>query len=131
MQRQHRSPAEATEALAAYDGFARRFDDAAGPIRGLVSDLTELATGIKTKFMVQEDERVERSQLLTEGRTREAGAVKIEEVDFAAELKPLLAVLPDYREDNRRFAEELDRCWRRLRQCPRRNCRLASTNSSG
>ena len=108
VQRQHRTPAEAAAALAAFDGFAGRFDDAAGSIRGLVSDLTELATGIKTKFIVQQDERVERSQLLAEGRRREADAVKIEEVDFATELKPLLAVLPDYREDNRRFAQELE-----------------------
>ena len=108
VQRQHRSLAETNAALAAYDGFANRFDDAGGPIRSLVSDLTEVATEIKTKFTVQADKRVERSQLEAEGRTREAGVVMIEEVDFAAELKPLLAILPDYREDNRRFAQELE-----------------------
>jgi len=107
VQQQHRSRAEANAALAAYDGFAGRFDDAGAPVRSLVSDLTELATGIKTKFMVQEDEQVQRSQLLAEGRTRDASAVKIADVDFAAELKPLLAVAPDFREANGKFAQEL------------------------
>jgi phosphate transport system permease protein len=105
---QHRSPAEANATLAAFDEFAGRFDDAGAPIRGLVSDLTELATGIKTKFIVEEDKGVERSQLLAEGRARDSQAVKIEDVDFAAELKPLLGTLPDYREDNRKFAQDLD-----------------------
>ena len=37
------------------------------------------------------------AQLLAEGKTAEAAAVKIEETDFAAELKPLLATLRTYR----------------------------------
>jgi phosphate transport system permease protein len=77
-------------------------------MRTLVSDLSELASGVKTKYMVLEDKGVERSQLLAEGRTGDARAVKIEEVDFAAELKPMLAVLPDFRDANARFAKDLE-----------------------
>ena len=77
------------------------------PLRSLVSDLTEQASAIKTKFIVTEDKKEERRQLLTAGKSAEAAAVKIVEVDFATELKPLLGTLPAYRESNREFARKL------------------------
>ncbi|MEY4003959.1 MAG: phosphate transporter permease subunit PstC, partial [Verrucomicrobiota bacterium] len=90
--------------LAAFDDYAARFGDAADPLRGLVSDLSEVATAIKTKFLVNEDKKEERRQLLAEGKVAEAGAVVITSVDFPAELKPLRDALPAYREANREFA---------------------------
>jgi phosphate transport system permease protein len=98
----------ANEALSAYDEFAGRFGDAVEPLRDLVSDLTDLATGIKTKFMVRQDKLEERRQLLAEGKPGEAARVIIEEVDFAGELQPLLAALPAYREVNRDLAKKLE-----------------------
>ena len=62
---------------------------------------------IKTKFIVTGDKKEERAQLLAEGKTAEAAAVKIEETDFAAELKPLLATLPAFKEANREFSRGL------------------------
>jgi len=93
--------------LAAFDDFAARFGDAADPLRGLVSDLSEVATAIKTKFLVNEDKKEERRQLLAEGKVAEAGAVVITAVDFSSELKPLRDTLPLYRETNREFARRL------------------------
>jgi phosphate transport system permease protein len=106
-QRQLGLPA-ANAALAAYDDFAGQFGDAVEPLRGLISDLTDLASGIKTKFIVQQDKREERRQLLAEGKATAAAGVRIEEVDFARELQPLLATLSAYREDNREFARKLE-----------------------
>ena len=93
--------------LAPFDDFAARFGDAADPLRGMVSDLSEVATAIKTKFLVNEDKKEERRQLLAEGKSAEAGAVVITAVDFPAELKPLRDSLPAYREANREFAGRL------------------------
>lgn len=93
--------------LAPFDDFAARFGDAADPLRGMVSDLSEVATAIKTKFLVNEDKKEERRQLLAEGKSAEAGAVVIMAVDFPAELKPLRDSLPAYRETNREFAGRL------------------------
>lgn len=93
--------------LATFDDYAARFGDAADPLRGLVSDLSEVATAIKTKFLVNEDKKEERRQLLAEGKVAEAGAVVITAVDFAAELKPLRDTLPLYLEANRDFARRL------------------------
>ncbi len=106
-QQQHLAPAEANQRLAGFDEFADRFGGAVGPIRGLVSDLTETVTAIKDKFTNTENRKEERRQLLAEGRTADAAKVEITAVDFAAELKPLLATRPAYVEANAEFARQL------------------------
>ena len=93
--------------LAEFDDYAARFGDAADPLRGMVSDLSEVATAIKTKFLVNEDKKEERRQLLAEGKVAEAGAVVITTVDFSTELRPLRDSLPAYREANREFSTRL------------------------
>jgi phosphate transport system permease protein len=101
-------PLEAANAeLAAFDEFAGQYSDAIEPVRGLVSELTEVATAIKTKFIVNEDKREERRQLLAEGKTAEAAQVRIEGIDFANELRPLRAALPAFKQANREFNEKL------------------------
>jgi phosphate transport system permease protein len=101
------SPTDANAALAAFDEFASQFSDAADSLRALSADLTEQATAIKTKFMVAQDKEEERRQLLAEGKTQAAQAVKIDSVNPAEELKPLLAVLPAYKETSRDFSTRL------------------------
>lgn len=98
----------ANAALAGYDDFAGRFADAANPLREMVSDLSDMAMEIKTKFMVEQDKLEERRQLLAEGKSAEAARVTVEPVDFAAELGPLLTTIPAYREQNRAFAQRLE-----------------------
>jgi phosphate transport system permease protein len=98
---------EANTALAPFDEFAGRFGDSVDPIRGLMSDLTDVATAIKTKFIVNEDKKVEREQLLAEGKADAAAKVEITTVDFENELKPIVGTLPAYKELNREFASKL------------------------
>lgn len=107
VQQRHLTPKDANLQLAAFDEFAGRFEDAADPIHGLVSDLTDQATAIKTEFTVTEDKKEQQRQLLAVGKTAEAAAVKTEPIDFAAELKPLLATLPAYKQANLDFAQKL------------------------
>ncbi|MDB6167655.1 MAG: pstC [Verrucomicrobia bacterium] len=107
--RQKMSPAEANAALAGFDDFAGKFSDTVEPLRTLVSDLTEQASAIKTKFTVMEDKQEERRQLLAEGKSAEAAKVVIQPVDFAAELKPITGTLPAYRETNSEFARQVER----------------------
>ena len=102
-----RSVDDANAALAAFDEFAGRYSDAAEPLRGLVSELGEVASAIKTKYIVNEDKKEERLQLFAEGRIADAEKVEIVPVDFAAELQPLLGTLPVYKEANREFAHAL------------------------
>ena len=99
---------EANAALAGFDTFADQFGAAIDPVRALVSDLTEQSTAIKTKFIVAEDKKTERAQLLAEGKSDAAAAVKIDRVDFAAELKPILASLPAFKAANAELAEKLN-----------------------
>jgi phosphate transport system permease protein len=98
---------EANAALAPFDELAGRFSDSVEPIRGIASDLADVATAIKTKFIVNEDRKVEREQLLAVGKADEAAKVEITTVDFENELKPLLGTLPTYKELNREFAAKL------------------------
>jgi phosphate transport system permease protein len=98
---------EANAALAPFDEFADRFAATVDPLRGLLSELSEQAIAIKTKFAVTEDRKIEKAQLLEEGKTAEAAAVKIEPVDFATELKPLAGTLPAYKETSRDFSRKL------------------------
>ena len=100
-------PAAANAALASFDEFAAKYGDAVEPVRGLVADLTEQAAAIKTKFLVAEDKKVERQQLLAEGKAEAAAAVRIDTVDFATELKALTGTLPVYKATSAEFAEKL------------------------
>ena len=99
--------AAANAQLAAFDDFSEKYSDTVTPLRGLVSDLTDIATEIKTKFAVAADKRTERAQLLAEGETAKASQVVINTVDFKAELKPILSTLPAYKEANSTFSTAL------------------------
>lgn len=107
-QEKNLTPAATIEALATFDEFAAQYGDAVEPVRGLVSDLTEQATAIKTKFLVAEDKKVEREQLADEGKMAEAAAVQIDTVDFATELKAITGTLPVYKATTAEFARKLD-----------------------
>lgn len=101
------SLADANVRLAVFDDFSASFSDAAEPLRGLIADLGDVATATKTKFIVSQDQREERAQLLAEGRVEDAAAVVIDEVNFAEEIKPLLGTLPFYKETSREFGGQL------------------------
>lgn len=86
--------ADANAKLAAFDEFAGRYSDTIEPIRGLVSELTDVAVAIKEKYTINEDAKKERAQFLSAGMTAEADAVKITEVNFATELAALTGITP-------------------------------------
>lgn len=100
--------ADANARLAEFDVFAGRFGDGIEPVRGLSSELSEVATAIKTKWTIGRDRVVERSQLLAAGKTEAAAAVVIEDIDFKAELAPILGTLPALKEANAAVASSLE-----------------------
>jgi phosphate transport system permease protein len=99
--------AEANARLAAFDDYAGRYSDAVEPIRGFVSELTDVAVEIKTKYRINEDAKIERQQFLAAGMQAEADAVRIIEIDFKAELAPLVGVTPAYLATTEEFAAAL------------------------
>jgi len=108
VQKQGLSPAAANAQLTRFDEFSAHFSDTADPLRSLLSDLTEQATAIKTKFLVAADKRVERQQLLDEGKVADAARVRIDEIDFQSELKPMLGTLPALLEINHALARQIE-----------------------
>ncbi len=101
------TPEQVNERLAGFDEFANKFSDAASPMRALVSDLSEQASAIKEKFVVMQDRAEERTQLLAAGKREAAAAVKIDPIDFARELQPIVGTLPTYREAAQTFQGEI------------------------
>ena len=99
--------AEANEALAGFDGFANAYGDSVEDVRGILSDLTEVATAIKTKDVVNGDLAEQKHMLIQAGKADEAAAIAITPVDFAQETGALTAAFPAYQEANRQFAEKL------------------------
>jgi phosphate transport system permease protein len=100
--------AEANARLAPFDDFSGRFADAVEPLRGLASELTEVATAIKTKYTISVDARTERQQFLSAGKPAEAAAVVIETIDFKNELAPIVGTLPAYKEAAAAVATQLE-----------------------
>ena len=101
------SIADTNERLAAFDDFADAFADTINPVRSLVSELGDIVVEIKTKFTLNEDKKVQRAQLLAAGKKDAAAQVAITPVDFAAELRPVLDTLPQYREINRQLVADI------------------------
>lgn len=102
------SLADANARLAAFDDFAGRYSDAVEPIRGLVSELGEVAVAIKTRHQNNLNFAEKRDQLLAAGKPEEAAAVEIDKIDFAAELAAITGTLPAYEEGAAAFARSLE-----------------------
>jgi len=98
---------EANARLGPFDAYSTRFEESIDPLRGLVSELTDVASAIKTKFTINEDKTEQRRQLTAAGNRSEAAAVVLQKVDFAAELQPILASRAVYLELNQSLKKSL------------------------
>lgn len=100
--------AAANAQLRSFDEFADNYSYAVDPLRDVLSDLTDVASAIKSKFLISEDKQTEREQLLAEGKKDEAAKVEQITVDFDAELAPLVGILPTYRTITAEFGRQLE-----------------------
>lgn len=87
----------ANEALKEYDDFATAFGAAASEARGVVSDITEVATAVKTRAQVSADREEEREMLLKGGKAEQAAALKVDVVDYEKEIKLITGVAPAWK----------------------------------
>ena len=106
-QEQKLGVAAANAQLATFDEVSGRYSDAVEPLRGLVSELGDVALAIKEKFTINRDRMVERTQLLAAGRVQQAEQLEIGEINFEQELAPLLGALPAYREASKTVVDQL------------------------
>lgn len=102
-----RSVAEANAALAGFDAFAERFGDAAGPMRGFVSDYGEVAVGIKTRSIENQDFTEAKRQYLASGMVAEAEAITVAPIDFEREVAVITGAYPQFEEGGRELAREV------------------------
>ncbi len=98
---------EANEILAPFDTFATAYGDSVEDVRGLLSDLTEAATAIKQKELINNDLKEQRQMLFAAGKRDEAEKVVVRPVDFAAETAVLKSTFPAFQTANLQFAEKL------------------------
>ncbi len=106
------APAAAQAQLADFDAFANQVADTSGEQETLLGTMTELVTVVKERQKMAEDYTVARQNLLgaMRGATperaaflqKEIEAIKIEVIDFKAEIQPLLAMAPEVRAANDR-----------------------------
>ncbi len=101
------SSEQAFAALSGFDDYAGEFSDAVIDLRGLIADLSDLASATKTRFLVNEDRREQRRQLLAARRVAEAEEIRIEPVDFATGARVLQDTLPYWRELAGALAERI------------------------
>ncbi|RRJ98138.1 phosphate ABC transporter permease subunit PstC [Opitutaceae bacterium TAV4] len=101
------SLADINTRLAPFDDFASRFSDTIDPVRSVTSDLVDVATATKTRYLTNADRITEREQLIAAGRHDEAAAIKIETIDFAAESAHLTAALPAFKDATAELATRL------------------------
>lgn len=99
--------AEANARLATFDDFAGRYSDAIEPVRGLRSELGDVAVAVKTRHLNNRNRIEQRAQLIAAGKPEEAAAVELETIDFAAELAAITGTLPVYEETSAAFAASL------------------------
>lgn len=89
---------EINERLAAFDEFASAFSDSSGPLNGLVSDLGEVATALKGEIFARQELAAQREAARRRGRSDEAAAIQVPEVNREAALSVLRAGSPQYDE---------------------------------
>jgi phosphate transport system permease protein len=100
--------AEANARLAPFDSFAERYADTVTPVRGFLSDLGDVAVALKERHQNNLNRIQQRAQLTAAGKPDEAAAVELEQIDFAAELAPLVATLPLYEQTLKEFSTALN-----------------------
>lgn len=98
---------EVNAALGPFDEFATAFGDSVEDVRGLASDLTDVAAAIKQKDQIHADMVEKQHMLEAAGKYDEAAQVVAEPVDFAQETKVLTGTFDTYREANKAFAGKL------------------------
>jgi len=99
---------QTNQALVPFDTFATAYGDAVEDVRGLLSDLTEVATAIKQKEQVNNDLADQKAMLLAVNKREEADRIKITPVDFAMETAALRGTFGAYQEANKQFAAKLE-----------------------
>jgi phosphate transport system permease protein len=103
-----RTPEEINQALEPFDAFATAYSDSVDDVRGILSDLTEVATGIKQKEQINLDMLEQKAMLLGAGKADEASKITVTDVDFAAEIAILKETFGAYQEANKQFAAKLE-----------------------
>jgi phosphate transport system permease protein len=106
-QQQNKSLEEINASLAAFDGFNNRFSDATSDLNGLLSDQSEIASSLKERMQVADNQREQIAMLRRADKISEAEKIHPETFDLAKETQPLRDMFPIHQEANRKLAEEI------------------------
>lgn len=98
---------DASRELEAFDAWESELGRSVREAQGIVSDLTEAASAIKTKAQIAADQVERKEMLLRAGKSEEADTVLIQEIDFQQELKVLTGTRPQWTEAAADFEQKL------------------------
>ncbi|HEY5753777.1 MAG TPA: phosphate ABC transporter permease subunit PstC [Chthoniobacterales bacterium] len=108
LQKQGRSLEEINASLGEFDAFNEKFSDVTTDLNGILSDQTELASGLKERVLISDNQKQEIQMLLGEKKTEEAAKLKPEVFDFAKETQPLRDMFPQFQEANRNLERNVN-----------------------
>ncbi len=98
---------DASVALEPFDAWESELGRSVREAQGLVSDLTEAASAIKTKAQIAADQVERKEMLLRAGKQSEADTVVVQEIDFQQELRVLTGTRPQWVEAAADFDQKL------------------------
>ncbi len=111
------APAAANEALAGFDTFADGFAGTIADHETLLGGMSDHVSAVKDRYKIAADFREARQNLIDGMRDApperaallkaEADGMEIETIDFTAEIKPLMAMLPEIDSANKRLRAAL------------------------
>jgi phosphate transport system permease protein len=99
--------ADANAALGPFDDYAGKVSGLDSDLSDIISNLSDTAMATKASIKIVEDKKAEKQLYLRSGKKDLADAVTYQEVDLAAAVKPLTDAIPSIQDANNKFAAGL------------------------
>jgi phosphate transport system permease protein len=99
--------ADANAALGPFDEYAGKLSGLDSDLTDIISNLNDTVTSTKSQIKIVEDKKAEKQLYLRSGKPDLAAKVVYEDVDLAAAVKPLKDAIPSIADANTKFAAAL------------------------
>lgn len=104
--------------LGSFDAFNSSFGDLTTDLNGLLSDMTDVASGVKERVLVSDNQQAEIHMLNAVGKKEQAALIKPETLDFNRETQVLKDMFPQIQAAHRKLEADLRLLLTTLPQMP-------------
>jgi phosphate transport system permease protein len=99
--------ADANAALVSFDEYAGKVSGLDSDLSDIISNLSDTAKSTKTQIKIVEDKKAEKELYLRSSKSELADKVTYQDVDLATAVKPLKDAIPSIQDANMKFAAAL------------------------